>query len=161
MTQSPRIIKLEDHRQTHWTDQETHNASVVVDYLQAIMNDHDFPSVLSRFASSAYVQHNRAIPDGIPGVVGYVKKLAKRFPEFGYDVKFIIASGQKVVTHTHATLKTSHIGDESKGMIITDTFKLEDGNLVEHWDAIQPIDFAGRLLLLLNGGTVANANPIF
>ena len=55
----------------------------------------------------------------------------------------------------------SHRGDETKGFIITDTFRLEDGRLAEHWDAIQPVDFATRFLFLLTGGAAGNNNRIF
>ena len=103
----------------------------------------------------------RAIPDGIAGLVGYVKNLVRRFPDYAFDVKRVIASGDLVVLHSHATFKAAHRGNESKGFIITDTFRLEDGRLAEHWDAIQPIDFMTRLLILIIGGTTANNNPTF
>ena len=45
--------------------------------------------------------------------------------------------------------------------IVTDTFRIEDGRLAEHWDALQPIDFGTRLLFLVTGGAIANSNPTF
>jgi predicted SnoaL-like aldol condensation-catalyzing enzyme len=126
-----------------------------------MMNEHDFQSTLARFGNVPYMQHKRAIPDGMPGLVGYVQQLVKRFPDYGFDVKRIIASGDFVVLHSHATLKAAHSGDESKGFIVTDAFRLKDRQLAEHWDALQPIDFATRFLFLLTGGTVGNKNPVF
>lgn len=66
-----------------------------------------------------------------------------------------------MVLHSHATLKAAHRGKENKGFIITDTFRIADGRLAEHWDAIQPINFGTRLLFLLTGGAIGNQNPTF
>ena len=158
---APQTIQLEKLKQDNWTEMEAENARVVVEFFQTLMNDHDFDTVLKRYKGTHYVQHNKAIPDGIEGLVGYVQGLVKRFPDYGFDVKRIISSGDFVVLHSHATLKAAHRGDESRGFIITDTFKVEDGAPTEHWDAIQPIDFSTRLLFLATGGAVGNQNSIF
>ena len=154
-------LRLDDHIQPHWTEEETANAALILDFFQTLMNDHDFDAILARHGTSPYIQHNRAIPDGVPGLVSYVKNLVKRFPDYAFDVKRVIASGDYVVLHSHATFRAAHRGNEMKGFIITDTFRLDDGQLAEHWDAIQPIDFMTRLLILITGGTVANSNPTF
>ena len=157
----PAQIPFDQLKQDHWSDQETKNAAVVVDFFQRLMNEHDFDYTLKTYAGGSYIQHNRAIPAEISGLVGYVKTLTKRFPDYSFDVKRIIASGDFVVLHSHATLKAAHRGNEKKGFIVTDTFRLEDGHLREHWDALQAIDFSTRLLMLLTGGTIGNNNPTF
>jgi predicted SnoaL-like aldol condensation-catalyzing enzyme len=58
-------------------------------------------------------------------------------------------------------MKAKHRGNEKKGFIITDIFKLKGGKLAEHWDAIQPIDFFSRFLMLVSGGTIGNNNATF
>lgn len=154
-------ISLEQHIQVHWTAEEKANANLVVDFFQHLMNEHDFEYTIKTFDKGPYIQHNRAIPEGISGVVSYVKTLVKRFPDYSFDVKRIISSGDFVVLHSHATLKAEHRGKDSKGFIITDTFRIEEGRLAEHWDAIQPLDFFTRFLILLTGGQIANNNPAF
>ncbi|MCH4889871.1 polyketide cyclase [Acidaminobacter sp. JC074] len=154
-------IRIEEHLQDQWTDQETENARVVVDFFQKLMNEHDFDITLKRHGGGSYKQHNRAIPNEIPGLISYVKTMTKRFPEYSFDVKKIYADGDYVLLHSHATMKAKHRGDETKGFIITDTFKLQDGKLIEHWDAIQAVDFFSRFLMLLTGGSVQNSNPTF
>ncbi len=164
MTQAQRNtprISLDGLKQDHWTEQEADNAALVVEFFQRLMNEHDFDHVLNTFGGGRYIQHNRAIPDGMSGLVGYLKPLVKRFPDYTYDVKRITASGDIVVLHSHVTLKAAHRGNESKGFIISDTFRLQDGKLAEHWDAIQPIDFMTRLLMLMTGGAIGNSNPTF
>ncbi len=155
------VISLDDHVQEHWTEQERDNAALVVDFFQRLMNEHDFEYTLRTYGDGSYIQHNRAIPDQISGLVGYIRTIVKRFPAYSFDVKRIISSGDFVVLHSHATLKAEHRGNEAKGFIITDTFRIENGKLAEHWDALQPIDFFTRVLVLVSGGTIANNNPTF
>ena len=154
-------INLNNLMQDHWTDQEKENTKVVVDFFQNLMNEHDFDYTLKKYGDLSYTQHNRSIPNGIPGLIGYVKTMTKRFPDYSFDVKKIYADKDYVVLHSHTTLNAKHRGDEKKGFIITDTFKLKDGKLSEHWDAIQPIDTVSRLIFLMTGGAIGNSNPTF
>ena len=154
-------IPFEQLKQNHWSDQETQNAATAVEFFQRLMNDHDFDYVQSKFGGTPYTQHNRAIPPEIEGVIGYVKTLTKRFPEYSFDVKRIFSNGDYVILHSHVTLRAKHRGNDRKGFIVSDTFRLENGKLREHWDALQPIDFFTRFLMLLTGGSVGNDNPIF
>mgnify|MGYP000321065147 CR=1 FL=1 len=154
-------INYDRLKNERWSEEEANNVRVVVNFFQKLFNEHDFDYILETFGKGNYIQHNRAIPEQIPGLIGYVKGLVKRYPEYSFDVKRAIASGDFVVLHSHATFKAKHRGDESKGFIITDTFRLENTRPVEHWDAIQPIDAATRLLFLMIGGQVANENPTF
>ena len=156
----PQII-FDNYAQDHWTEQETENVKIVVDFFQNLMNEHNFEYTLKTFGGGSYIQHNRAIPNEIEGLVGYVKTMVKRFPEYSFDVKNIFADGNFVILHSHTTMKAKHRGNEKKGFIITDTFKLKEGKLAEHWDAIQPIDFFSRFLMLATGGTIGNSNPTF
>ncbi len=154
-------IKFDNYMQNQWTEQETENVKVVIDFFQHLMNEHDFEYTLKTYAGGSYTQHNRAIPNEIEGLVEYVKTMVKRFPEYSFDVKRIFADGDFIILHSHTTMKAKHRGNEKKGFIITDTFKLKNGKLVEHWDAIQPIDFFSRFLMLITGGTIGNNNPTF
>jgi len=155
------FIDINEHLQEGWSQQETNNAKVVVDFFQHLMNEHDFEYTLNTYGGGTYIQHNRAISNGIDGLVDYVRDVTKRFPEYSFEVKRIIVSGDYVVMHSHTTFKAKHRGNEKKGFIITDTFRLENGELREHWDAIQPIDGFSRLFFLLAGGKVRNDNATF
>lgn len=154
-------IDLSQHLQENWTKQETENVKVVVDFFQHLMNEHDFEYTLKTFGGGTYTQHNRAIPNNIEGLVGYVKTMVKRFPDYSFDVKKIFADGDYVILHSHTTMNKKHRGNEKKGFIITDTFRLENGKLAEHWDAIQAIDFFSRFLMLTTGGAIGNNNSTF
>jgi predicted SnoaL-like aldol condensation-catalyzing enzyme len=159
-TEAPKI-DITNHLQSNWSEQEIENVKVVVDFFQKLMNEHDFEYILKTYGGGSYTQHNRAIPNEMTGLIGYVKTLTKRFPDYSFDVKKIFADGDFVILHSHTTMKAQHRGNEKKGFIITDTFRLENGKLAEHWDAIQPIDLFSRLLVLMTGGNIGNNNPTF
>lgn len=154
-------IEIDKHIKKHWTTEEKNNVEVVVDFFQHLMNNHDFDYTREKHAGVSYTQHNRAIPNGITGLISYVKTMTKRFPEYSFDVKKIMADGDYVILHSHATMNAKHRGNEKKGFIITDTFRLENGKLAEHWDAIQAIDTFSRFIMLVTGGAIGNDNPTF
>jgi predicted SnoaL-like aldol condensation-catalyzing enzyme len=125
------------------------------------MNNHDFDYILEKYWTSPYLQHNRAIPNEIEGVVSYVKTMVHRFPEYSFDVKKIFADWEYVILHSHATFFSKHRGNEKKWFIITDTFKFNNWKLSEHWDSVQPIDLFSRFLILITWGDQKNENSIF
>ena len=51
-------IDLEKLRKDTWTEEEYENAALVLDFVQNIMNDHNFNYVRERFGNHRYKQHN-------------------------------------------------------------------------------------------------------
>lgn len=154
-------INYEDHKKNNWTEQESANVQLLIDFVQNLMNNHNFDYVRSTFGNQRYKQHNRGIRDGLDNLINYVSDFAKRFPEYTYDVKHIFADGDFVIFHSHSTVNKKHRGDDKKGLNIIDTWKVEDGLIVEHCDAIQPLDFSMRTFVWLNGGKILNENGVF
>lgn len=154
-------IELNKLRRSSWSPSEEANAALVADFVRLLMNEHDFEAVRARFGSSAYLQHNHGIADGIEGVLETVGGLVKRFPDYTYDVKHISVDGDLVIFHSHATLRTSHRGNPRKGFNITDRWRVVDAQIVEHWDSVQPIDLFGRLVAVVSGGNVRNGNGTY
>ena len=144
-----------------WTADERKNVGLVADFVDVVMNRHDYDEARRRFGDGAYVQHSRGIPDGMAGILDYLAGLTKRFPEYSYDVRTIIADGDLVTFHSHATMKAKHRGDDGKGFNIIDTWRIEGGRIAEHWDAIQPLNFSMRLFALFAGGRRAHDNSVF
>ena len=157
---APKIAN-EELYSSDWSEKERDNVNTVVEFMQLLMNEHKFDEVLEKFKNNRYTQHNRNLPDGFENLVIYVKDFAKKFPEYSYDVKRIIADGDYVTFHSHVTIKATHRGDDSKGLNIMDTWKLEDGQITKHWDAIQPLDLMLRFYLFLTGGSIRNHNGVF
>lgn len=154
-------IDVEKLGRPTWSEQERTNAALVADFVQLLMNEHDFDALRDRFGSSAYTQHNHGIPDGIEGVITTVGDLTKRFPDYAYDVKHILVDGDIVIFHSHATLRRSHRGNPRKGLNITDRWRIDNGEIVEHWDSIQPTDLFARFYALVAGGRVRNDNDTY
>ncbi|MCI5056608.1 MAG: nuclear transport factor 2 family protein, partial [Flavobacteriales bacterium] len=108
-----------------------------------------------------YIQHNRGMEDGMVGVIDFVSKFAKRYPEYSYDVKHIYVDGNHVIFQSHVTIKKKHRGNANKGLNIKDTWKVEDGKIVEHWDAIQAVDGFMRFYAWMAGGKIKNTNTLY
>ena len=106
------VINVDKHLLENWTKQETENVKVVVDFFQYLMNEHDFEYIQKKYGNGSYTQHNRAIPNEMSGLIGYVKTLTKRFPEYSFDVKRIFADGDFVILHSHTTMKAKHRGKD-------------------------------------------------
>lgn len=155
------VIDLESLQKSSWTEKELANAIVITDFVQNLMNNHNFDYILDKYNDSSYVQHNRNLPDKIDGLVGFLKEFVEDYPDYTYDVKHIYVDGDYVIFHSHATLKKSDRGNDKKGMNIIDTWRLEDGRIVEHWDSIQALDAYMRFYSLISGGSIQNANGVF
>ena len=122
-------INFDALKKDNWSGKEANNVKLIIDFVQNLMNNHNFDYVTEKFGNQTYVQHNRAIPDGLNALVGYVKDFAKRFPEYTYDVKHIYADGDFVIFHSHATIKAAHRGIDGKGLNIIDTWRIKDGQI--------------------------------
>ena len=154
-------INFEALKKDSWSAQETQNVKLLIDFIQHLMNKHDFEYIASKFGGQSYRQHNRSIPDGLEALIEYVKGFAKRYPEYSYDVKHIYADGEHVIFHSHATLKAKDRGNDSKGLNIFDSWQVKDGQIADHWDALQPLDGFMRFYNLMVGGKVRNENGVF
>ena len=155
------IIDLQSLKKTSWTEQEQDNAVLVTDFVQNLMNNHNFDYIMERYNDSSYVQHNRNLPDKVTGLVSFLKEFVEEYPEYTYDVKHIYVDGDYVIFHSHATLNKEDRGDDQKGMNIIETWRIEEGRIVEHWDSIQALDFSMRVYSLISGGDIANENGVF
>ncbi|NVK38426.1 MAG: nuclear transport factor 2 family protein [Gammaproteobacteria bacterium] len=155
------IIDLASLQKPNWSEQERANVTLVTDFVQNLMNNHNFDYILENYNDSSYVQHNRNLPDKVTGLVGFLKEFVQDYPEYTYDVKSIYADGDYVIFHSHATLEKADRGNDENGMNITDTWRIKDGKIVEHWDSIQALDSFMRFYSLVSGGTIRNENGVF
>ena len=148
-------------QKSNWSEQEIANAKLVADFVQNLMNNHNFDYILKRYNDSAYVQHNRNIPDKIEGLINFLREFVEDYPEYSYDVKHIYVDGNYVIFHSHATLEIEDRGNDKVGMNIIDTWRIENGRIVEHWDSIQALDGFMRFYSLVSGGDIRNDNGVF
>ena len=115
------------------TPQELANKKVVLEFYDKALNAKDFDAA-SRFLGPAYIQHNPSVADGPEGLKAFIQFLKDQYPHAHSEVKQVITDGDYVILHVHSVRTPGTAGD-----IVGDIFRLENGKVVEHWDAVQPV----------------------
>jgi len=104
--------------------------------------------LIPEFVREDYIQHNPTVKQGRAGItemINYLKTVP--LPPVGAKSPIIraIQEGDLVVTHLDVVFM-------GKRMAVIDLFKLKDGLLAEHWDAIQQMpDQTGMTITATNG----------
>lgn len=111
--------------------------------------------LIPEFLVENYKQHNPTVKQGRAGItemINYLKTLPAPPEGAKSPIVRVIEQGDFVVTH----LDVSFMG---KRMAVIDLFKLKDGMLTEHWDAIQALpDEGGKTVTATNGTTEIDHN---
>ena len=115
------------------TAQERRNKAAVMAFYDKALNAKDFDAA-SKYLGSRYTQHNPTAKDGPEGLKAFIVFLKDKFPNGHSEIKQAFADGDYVILHVHAVREPG-----TRGNAIVDIFKLENGKVVEHWDAVQPI----------------------
>lgn len=115
------------------TKQQEINKQNVLEFYEKAINQKDFQAA-SYYLGSRYIQHNPLAADGAEGLKAYIQFLRENYPYAHSEIKRIFADGDYVVLHVHSIQVPG-----TRGRAIFDLFKLENGKIIEHWDAIQDI----------------------
>ena len=121
------------------------NKQTVVAFFTRAFNDHEPADAVARYVGSQYIQHNPDTPDGAEAFVKNTQFMIQRFPGLRVEIKRVIAEGDLVAAHNLVARSP-----EDRGMAGGDIFRPENGKIVEHWDARQPVP-----------ETAANNNTMF
>ncbi|APX78940.1 nuclear transport factor 2 family protein [Achromobacter insolitus] len=114
-------------------EQEAANKAAVLAFYEQGLNQKDAEAAL-KYVGDRYVQHNPNAADGPEGFRKFIGFLREKFPQSRSEIKRVFTDGDYVILHVHAVRQP---GD--RGSAIIDIFRLEQGKIVEHWDAVQPI----------------------
>ncbi|HUQ55777.1 nuclear transport factor 2 family protein [Lentzea sp.] len=88
------------------------------------------PSAVDRWVAPDYRQHSSLVADGPEALRGLVAQL----PEgFRYEPARVIADGDLVALHG------VYHGFGPQPLVAFDLFRVRDGKLAEHWDALTPV----------------------
>jgi predicted SnoaL-like aldol condensation-catalyzing enzyme len=91
--------------------------------------------LLPDLVSGPYIQHNPLFPNGLEGIMGYIKQ-AGSIP---CEVKRIAIDGDHAFVHVRYL---NWGGKETAGV---DIFRFDaNGKIVEHWDVLQPVPEASN-----------------
>lgn len=123
----------------HWTKEELEKFEVVVGFLQ-VLKAKDYARLYSEYGDHPYVQHNPTMENGVEGVLKEAKGIAAQLPDFFIDTKHVYLDGDFVIIQAHFAPLKKHRDDDTKGINAIDIWKVVDGKIVEHWDALQPLD---------------------
>lgn len=119
------------------------NKQLVITAYQRIFGDLDSTGV-DKYLSKDFIQHNPTLPDGPEGVKGVIKMLLSQgVPKQKVIFKHVVAEDDIVILHT----RTEMGGKEWR---FIDIYRIENGKLAEHWDAMMHMPDAP-----------ANNNPMF
>ncbi|WP_162996900.1 nuclear transport factor 2 family protein [Mucilaginibacter kameinonensis] len=130
-------------------DTITTNKQKVLSFYKQIVGQRK-AELIPEFIIENYKQHNPTVKQGREGItemINYLKTLPPPPEGAKSPIVRAIQDGDFVVTH----LDVQFMG---KRMAVIDLFKLKDGMLIEHWDAIQPLpDESGKTVTATNGTT--------
>jgi len=113
--------------------QQEINKQNVTEFYEKAFNQKDFEAA-SKYLGSTYTQHNPTAADGSEGLKVFIQFLRDNYPNAHSQLKRVFADGDYVILHVHSIRETG-----TRGRAIFDLFKLENGKIVEHWDAVQDI----------------------
>lgn len=121
----------------------TNNKQIVTTAYQRIFGDLDV-SAVDEYMSKNFIQHNPTTPDGPEGVKQLVQMLVSQgVPKQAVEFKHVIADGDIVIVHSRYEMA-------GKEWRFIDIYRVENGKLAEHWDAMMQMP-----------DTRANNNPLF
>jgi len=109
------------------------NRKAVLEFYEKGLNQKDADAAIA-YMGHRYVQHNPNAADGPEGFRKFIGFLREKFPNSRSEIKRSFVDGDYVILHVHAVREPG-----SRGSAIVDIFKLENGKIVEHWDAVQAI----------------------
>lgn len=114
------------------TAAEAANEALVRGFYDNFFNKHDTGA--ASVVADSYIQHNPYVPDGKAPFVDYFTGYFAENPESRNEIVRSVASGDLVWLHVRSTN-----GAEDRGQAVVDIFRVENGQIVEHWDVIQAV----------------------
>lgn len=115
-------------------EQTLENKRIVTEFYRAYGIEKDAEKCRS-FFGDRYIQHNPHVQDGVEHFLKFVKFRRENYPHGRNNVMLTIADGDKVMLHVHSVLTPGEAGRN-----LVDTFRVENGKVIEHWDVISDIE---------------------
>lgn len=119
------------------------NKQIAVTAYQRIFGDQD-ASAVDEYMTADFIQHNPTTPDGPAGVKQLLQMLASQgVQKQTIQFKHVVADDDIVILHSRFEMG-------GKEWRFIDIYRVENGKLAEHWDAMMAMP-----------DTPAHNNPLF
>lgn len=120
------------------------NRAIVTEFARLFYIERDVRGAFETYVAPDYIQHNPGLADGREAAIAALAPMfADRTKTF--TIKRILVDGDMAVIHVHVRPTP-----QSRGAAVFDMYRLANGRIVEHWDAIQPVPDVS-----------ANSHPMF
>ena len=115
------------------SDTAKKNKEIVREIFEKIVNGGD-ADLAAKFYKKDYIQHNPNVPQGLEGLQGLIRTMHQMWPNVKCDIELMNAEDDMV------WLYCKWSGNEPKEgprlLYTVEIFRVEDGMMAEHWDAL-------------------------
>ena len=115
------------------TPQEQRN----LDHVRGLFHEVLLPldsSKVDQYIAPGYIQHSQMAEPGRDSLKAFLDFIKGVNPNSTQSMKRVFVDGDHVTMHTHVIR-----WPDDPGLSVIDIFRLEDGMVVEHWDAVQEV----------------------
>lgn len=111
------------------------NKKIAKDFVKKVIINHEMDQLTTFINPTKYIQHNPAVADGLEGFGAAMQYFAKNGLVMEYTkLHKVLGQGNFVLTMSEGKFgKGEHTS-------FYDLFRIENGQIVEHWDVIAPIE---------------------
>ncbi len=118
------------------TDKTDTNKKIVQTFLDEVLLQGKMDNLTTLVSPEKYIQHNSVVADGLNGLGAALKYFADNDMIMKYNkVHKVLGEGNFVLTMSEGQFGKT----PGEHVAYYDLFRLEHGQIVEHWDVIQPI----------------------
>jgi predicted SnoaL-like aldol condensation-catalyzing enzyme len=124
-------------------DDTVTNRSVMKEFIRLLYERKQLRQAYETYVAPDFIDHTPG-RNGRQGAVGALTPLFAN-PDSTFEVKHVLVDRNFAAVHYHGRLQANN-----PGAAVVELFRLENGKIVEHWDAFQPIPSSSQ-----------NAHPMF
>lgn len=114
-------------------DKTEENKALVKSFVQDVLMGENPGKVTDYISPEQYLQHNPAVANGLSALGAALAQMAEAGTPMTYTQNhFVLGEGNFVLAASEGQFLEKHVA-------FYDLFRIEDGQLVEHWDTIEAI----------------------